>query len=198
MTGIVLAGGRSTRFGDADKLAAEVDGAPLLHHPMLRLAEVTGQVIVVLAPGAKAPPMPPGVSVRVVHDATEGEGPLAGVLAGLRATDTELALVAGGDMPTLVTAVLLELLRVAMEAPVDAVVLQDDAGFRPLPLTLRVEPAATAAHRLLDGGERRLRALPQALRAAVIDEPTWRALDPEGASLADIDEPGDLPDRVTS
>jgi len=188
----VLAGGRSTRFGDADKLAAEVDGAPLLHHPVLRLAEVTGEVIVVLAPGTRAPPMPPGVPVRVVHDTTEGEGPLAGVLAGLRAADTELALVAGGDMPTQVTAVLLELLRVAMEAPVDAVALQEDDGFRPLPLVLRVGPAAAAAHALLHEGERRLRELPEALRTAVIDEPTWRALDPEGATLFDVDEPGDL------
>ena len=180
------------RFGDADKLVAEVDGVPLLHHPVLRLAEVAGHVIVVLAPGAEAPPMPPGVMVRVVHDAAEGEGPLAGVLAGLEAADSELALVAGGDMPTLVTAVLLELLRVAMEAPVDAVALQEDDRCRPLPPVLRVRPATAAAHALLHDGERRLRALPQALRTAVIDEGTWRPLDPEGATLADVDEPGDL------
>ena len=95
----------------------------MLHRPVLRLAEVTGDVIVVLAPGADPPPMPPGVPVRVAHDAAEAEGPLAGVLAGLLMADTELAIVAGGDMPSLVTAVLLELLRVALEAPVDAVAL---------------------------------------------------------------------------
>ncbi|HEY8018465.1 MAG TPA: NTP transferase domain-containing protein [Actinomycetota bacterium] len=190
---MVLAGGRSTRFGGADKLTAEVEGAPLLHRPVLRLAEVTGDVIVVLAPGTDPPPMPPGVPVRVAHDAAEAEGPLAGVLAGLLMADTELAIVAGGDMPSLVTAVLLELLRVALEAPVDAVALQDGDGFRPLPLVLRVAPAAAAAHALLHDGERRLRALPRALRTAVIDEPTWRILDPAGATLADVDVPEDLP-----
>lgn len=194
MTGIVLAGGGSSRFGDADKLAAEVGGAPLLHHPVLRLAEVTGQVVVVLAPGAEPPALPPGVPVRVTHDAAVSQGPLAGVLAGLEEADTELAMVAGGDMPTLVTAVLLELLRVAMQAPVDAVALQEGDGFRPLPLVLRVAPAIAAAHALLHDGERRLRTLPLALRTAVIDEPTWRALDPDGATLADIDEPGDIPE----
>ena len=159
---------------------------------MLRLAEVAGQVIIVLRPGAEVPAMPPGVPVRAAHDASEAEGPLAGVLAGLRATDTELALVAGGDMPSLVTTVLLELLRVATDAGVDAVVLHDGDGVRPLPIVLRVAPATAAAHALLHDGERRLRALPQALRTAVIDEPTWRALDPHGATLADVDEPGDL------
>jgi molybdenum cofactor guanylyltransferase len=192
VTGIVLAGGRSIRFGDADKLTAEVAGMPLLHRPVLRLAEVTTDVIVVLAPGAVPPPMPPGVHVRAAHDIAEDEGPLAGALAGLSMADTDLALVAGGDMPTLVTAVLLEMLRVALEASVDAVVLQEGDGFRPLPLVLRRAQAIDAAHALLHDGERRLRSLPQALRTAVIDEPTWRALDPAGATLADVDLPEDL------
>ena len=45
----MLAGGRSTRFG-TDKLAAELHGLPLLHHPVLRLAEVCAEVVVVIAP----------------------------------------------------------------------------------------------------------------------------------------------------
>lgn len=149
-------------------------------------------MIVVLAPGGALPPMPPGVPVRSAHDAVEADGPLAGVLAGLLTADTELAIVAGGDMPTLVTSVLLELLRVGLEAPVDAVALQEGDGFRPLPLVLRVAPAAATARALLHDGERRLRALPEALRMAVIDEPTWRTLDPAGSTLADVDVPEDL------
>ena len=77
--------------------------------------------------------LPIGATVRFVRDAREGEGPLAGLLRGLEAASTELALVAGGDMPDLSTAVLLEMLRVAGEAPVDAVALQDGDRFRPLP-----------------------------------------------------------------
>ncbi len=165
---------------------------PLIHRPILRLAEIAGEVIVVLGPGDEPPRLPLGVPLRVAHDAAGAEGPLAGVLAGLLVTDTVLAIVAGGDMPTLMTPVLLELLRVAAEAPVDAVVLQEGDGLRPLPLVLRVTPAAAAAHALLHDGERRLRALPQALRTAVVDEPTWRGLDPDGATLADVDVPEDL------
>jgi hypothetical protein len=48
-------------------------------------------------------------------------------------------------------------------------------------------------HTLLHAGERRLRALSDALRTAVIDESTWLALDPERRTLRDVDEPGDLP-----
>ena len=106
--------------------------------------------------------------------------------------NTDLVLVAGGDMPTLVTSVLVEMLNVAAEASVDAVALADGDHFRPLPIVLRTGPARDAAHILLHDGERRLRALLDALRVAVIDEPTWLALDPERATLRDIDEPGDL------
>jgi molybdenum cofactor guanylyltransferase len=190
-TGIVLAGGRSTRFG-SDKLGVLVEGIPLLHHPILRLAEVCCEVLVVLAPDAEEPATPLGVPVRLVRDASEGQGPLAGVLAGLSEVGTDWALVAGGDMPTLQTSVLVEMLRVGAQAGVDAVVLQDGDRSRPLPLVLRSLPAREAAHALLHAGERRLGALPEALRTAAIDEPTWVGLDPQRATLRDVDEPLDL------
>jgi molybdopterin-guanine dinucleotide biosynthesis protein A len=190
-TGIVLAGGRSTRFG-SDKLAVPVEGVPLLHHPILRLAEVCREVLVVLAPDAEEPSTPLAVPVRLVRDASDGQGPLAGVLAGLSEVGTDWALVAGGDMPTLQTSVLLEMLRVGARADVDAVVLLDGDRSRPLPVLLRSRPARQAAHALLHAGERRLRALPDALRTAAIDEPTWVGLDPQRATLRDVDEPSDL------
>ncbi len=187
----MLAGGRSTRFG-SDKLVAVHRGIPLLHHAVLRLGEVCTEVVVVIAPGTPVPTMPVGANARSVRDAEEGEGPLAGLLSGLESASTELALVAGGDMPDLSTAVLLEMFRVAGEAAIDAVALQDGDRFRPLPCVVRVTPARDAAHALLHTGERSLRSLLQALRTAVIDEPTWTALDPSRATLHDVDEPGDL------
>ena len=189
----MLAGGRSTRFG-SDKLAATYHGMPLLHHAILRLAEVCRDVVVVIAPVSPEPPLPPGSKARIARDPTEGEGPLAGLLAGLDATTAELALVAGGDMPDLRTAVLIEMLTVGSASPVDAVVLQDGDGFRPLPCVVRTEEARRAAHGLLHAGDRRLRRLLGALRVAVIDEATWHALDPELDTLRDVDVPGDLLD----
>ena len=56
---------------------------PLLHHAVIRVAEITGDVVVVLAPDAPEPSLPPGMPVRFVHDPREGEGPLAGAVAGL-------------------------------------------------------------------------------------------------------------------
>lgn len=186
----MLAGGGSVRFG-RDKLAEPYQGSPLLHHAVLRLAEICDEVVVVLAPGAETVGLPPGV--RATFDPTSGEGPLAGLQAGLLAAATaDLVIVAGGDMPDLRTPVLREMLRVAEEARVDAVALADGDRFRPLPCVLRPPAAADAAHSLLHAGRRRLRDVLSSLHTAIIDEPTWTALDPDRRTLFDIDEPGDL------
>jgi molybdopterin-guanine dinucleotide biosynthesis protein A len=165
---------------------------PMLQHAVLRLGEVCSEVIVVLAPDAPEPPMPIGAPARFARDPTEEEGPLAGVYAGLLAVGTELALVTGGDMPDLQTRVLLEMLLVAEEADVDAVALQDGDRFRPLPSVIRTASAVEIAHALLHDAHRALRDLLDALRLAVIDEPTWLAFDPDRRSLFDVDAPSDL------
>jgi molybdenum cofactor guanylyltransferase len=179
------------RFG-RDKLAEPYRGVTMLQHAVLRLGEVCSEVIVVLAPDAPEPSMPIGAAARFARDPTQGEGPLAGVHAGLLAVGTELTLVTGGDMPDLQTRVLLEMLQVAAEADVDAVALQDRDRFSPLPSVVRTARAVEFAHALLHEGRRALRDLLGALRVAVIDEPTWLALDPERRTLLDVDTPSDL------
>lgn len=191
--GIVLAGGRSVRFG-GNKLVQPYRGMPLLHHSLLRLGELCSGVVVVLSPEAEAPDLPIGVRVEIVRDASEGQGPLAGILAGLGAVATDLAFVTGGDMPELSIPVGLEMLRVADEADVEAVALADEGRFRPLPLVVGAPRARAVAHAALHDGERSLRGFLDRLLVAVLDEATWHALDPERRSLRDIDEPGDLAD----
>lgn len=164
----------------------------MLQHAVLRLGEVCSQVIVVLAPDAAEPSMPPGAPARFARDPNDGEGPLAGAHAGLLAVGTDLALLTGGDMPDLQTRVLLEMLLVAAEADVEAVALQDGDRPRPLPSVVRTTRAIEVAHALLHDGRRALHDLLDALRLAVIDEATWLGLDPERRTLFDVDVPSDL------
>jgi molybdopterin-guanine dinucleotide biosynthesis protein A len=159
---------------------------------VLRIGVLCREVVVVLAPDGPEPPLPPDVAVRFARDARPGEGPLAGVSAGLHAARTHVALVVAGDMPELVTPVLAEMLRVAAEASADAVALLDGERVRPVPCVLRVEAAAPVADALLGSGRRRLRDLIDALHVVTIEERTWCALDPGRRTLLDVDEPGDL------
>ncbi|MDA8238148.1 MAG: NTP transferase domain-containing protein [Chloroflexi bacterium] len=199
-TGIVLAGGRSTRFG-GDKLAAEIDGQPLLHRAIRAVAEVTAEVVVVVAPGVP-PPVPPCdvvVPVVVAHDAIAGQGPLAGLAAGLAAASQPFAVLVGGDQPSLRPALLGELLRwlepTAGGPDLDVVGLEEDGRLRALPVALRVATARPAAAVALAGGTRSLVGLFGRLRAGVLEPERWCAFDPAGDSLRDVDTRDDLPRR---
>lgn len=185
---IVLAGGRSRRFG-RDKLAEVVDGQPLLAHAVASVRAVADEVIVVA--GVGEPPV--GLEgVRVVHDRAPFQGPLAALAVGLRASESPLAIVIGGDMPSLQAAIAAALVDRLARATVDAAVLEQAGGLRPLPLAVRREPAVAAAERLLEGDERSLRALVTALGATAVPAAEWQALDPGGRSVRDIDTPADL------
>ena len=186
---IVLAGGRSSRFG-RDKLVEPVGGRPMLDQVNDRLRSVAADIIVVTSPD-RVPEVPSDVSIA--HDESPYEGPLAGLATGLRSLDPglERVLVVGGDMPTLVPAVL-ERLADALGRR-EGAVLADGDGPRPLPIAVRRSVAAPAAERLIDRGERRLRALLSELDVEVIAPATWQVDDPAGETLRDVDVPGDLP-----
>jgi molybdopterin-guanine dinucleotide biosynthesis protein A len=187
---VVLAGGRSSRFG-RDKLAEPIDGRPLLHHAIAAVQAVADEIVVVAAPGQE-PAVPAGV--RVVHDAAAFEGPLAGLATGLSALvdDIERAVVVAGDMPTLRPAVLSRLLA-TLGPTIDLALLEVSGESVPLPMAVQRTAALTEIARSLDTGGRRLRALATELRTSVVAEATWRLDDTTGATLRDIDTPSDLP-----
>jgi molybdenum cofactor guanylyltransferase len=186
---IVLAGGRSSRFG-RDKLAEPVGGRPLVGHAIDAVRAVAAEVLLVVAPG---PDVAATEGVRIVHDERAFEGPLAGVAAGLSATDAEIVVIVAGDMPTVVPGVLRRLVACLMTTAADAAVLVVGEDRPPIPMAVRRSAASAAAATLLASGERRLRALPETLQAAGIPERAWREDDPSGVSLLDIDLPADLP-----
>ena len=189
VSGIVLAGGRSARFG-RDKLAEPVGDTPLLHRAIDAVAAVAAEVIVV-APPDSAPSIPDGV--RLVHDSAPYEGPLAGCLTGLTAAREPLVLVAGGDMPFLEPAVLELLVRTLAASATDAVLLEHRGRRQQLPFALRTGAGTDLATRLLAQGERRLGSIAEHLTVRVLLEGEWRPLDPEARTLRDVDEPDDLP-----
>ena len=86
IAGIVLAGGRSARFG-RDKLAEPIEGRSMLDHAISAVEQVAGSVVVV-APPDSVPAM--ASDARLVHDPSAFEGPLVGLATGLKALDPTL------------------------------------------------------------------------------------------------------------
>lgn len=192
---IVLAGGRSSRFG-RDKLAEPLaDGKRLLDHAVEAVTALVAvpDVVVVAEPGADRP-IPHGV--RQVHDRDAYAGPLVGLAAGLGAlpSDVDRVVVVAGDMPTIVPAVL-RLLDTTVRDGADAAVLEDPADPRPhvFPIAVRRAAAGDLIERELRAGTRRFGVVAEGLSARVVPASAWLALDPAGATPRDIDVEGDVP-----
>ncbi len=186
---IVLAGGRSSRFG-GDKLAELIDGLPMLDRAVGAVQAVASDVVVVVAPDAvRAVP----AGARLIHDTDAFQGPLAGLAVGLAALEPDIdrAIIVGGDMPFMVPPVL----RVLIDSLGDGVTgaILGGLGERDLlPMAVDRHAAGAAAAAILTTGERRLGLLRNSLQFRLLPEATWRVLDVAGATRRDIDTPFDL------
>ena len=192
VSGIVLAGGRSSRFG-SDKLQAEIDGRTLLELAVAAVAAVSTEVIVVCSPDDDRQLPSATVPVRRASDAEAFGGPLVGLLAGLEAVAGPVVVVVGGDMPDVRPAVLATLITTLTAGDdVAAVALASRGRLLPLPAVVRTGAATDVVRRLVEAGERRLRALFDDLPTRLLEESEWRPLDPGAATLRDIDTRDDL------
>jgi molybdopterin-guanine dinucleotide biosynthesis protein A len=195
VAGIVLAGGRATRFG-RDKLAEPLHDRPLLHHALLSVAPAVDELVLVIRPHGAPPRLPAaellGRPVRLVRDPEPYGGPLIALAAALATVAWPVALFVAGDMPALRPDVLSAMVRALEEHGADVVLLAGPGPVQTIPAALRVAAAGPAAEAALAAGSRALRALYDRLRVVVLPEAEWRRLDPEAATLRDVDTPADL------
>lgn len=83
ISGVVLAGGRSVRFG-GEKASALLAGKPLVLWAVERLKTACDEVAVSARPGSEAEALAHAAGLTVLHDfGGDAAGPLAGVHAGL-------------------------------------------------------------------------------------------------------------------
>lgn len=164
ITGLVLAGGRGMRMGGVDKGLQMLHGEPLASYVLKRLAPQTGALLisanrhpdVYTALGAP-------FGARVLADTLPGfPGPLAGLLAGLRAAGTGYVLSAPCDTPGLPVelAALLTQALDSNQADIATVTTTDAAGrvsLHPVFALLRTSLADDLAA-FLEAGERKVRA----------------------------------------
>jgi molybdopterin-guanine dinucleotide biosynthesis protein A len=111
--GVVLAGGRSSRFG-RDKALLKIDGETLLRRTVATLKSVTPDVLVI-GPSERTEQVE---GVQVVQDEIPGIGPLGGIYTALRTRPDCSALVVAVDMPFLSAALLGYLVQLSEQADV--------------------------------------------------------------------------------
>ncbi|EMA07955.1 molybdenum cofactor guanylyltransferase [Haloferax denitrificans] len=135
MTGIVLAGGRSERFGEEFKAGATLDGHSLIERVVRSVRASTGNRPVVAAgPHDKRTVVENALvsagPVRFVTDADWCSGPVAGLCAAVDVISTDHVFVCGCDMPLLSPAAVSWLLSLHSDSDVDATIPVDSTGCR--------------------------------------------------------------------
>ncbi|MEX3852509.1 molybdopterin-guanine dinucleotide biosynthesis protein A [Paraburkholderia youngii] len=103
ITGLVLAGGRGTRMGGVDKGLQPLHGEALAAHVLRRLVPQTGPLMISANrhPDIYAALGAPYRATVVADTLSDFPGPLAGMLAGLRAAGTAYLLSVPCDSPWL-------------------------------------------------------------------------------------------------
>lgn len=179
LTGVVLAGGRSTRMGQ-DKALLALGGRRLIDIVVGALAPVCTSVIV--AVGSR---VIPDLSVRQVPDGGE-HGPLGGIVSALPIATTALVAVVAVDMPA-VDAGLLRTLADRWAGEV-AVVPRAGGVLQPLHAVWATQwhPALQAS---LLAGERSATKVLQDLSATFVDIE-------DDAFARNLNRPSDLPVRA--
>lgn len=110
LTGVLLVGGASTRFGSPKPLAV-VDGETLAERAWRLLGEACDERIAV-GKGDEGLPFP------VLADGVEERAAIHGLVAGLRAATTDVCVVIPVDMPKLTAGALLALAAACRDAAV--------------------------------------------------------------------------------
>ena len=191
--GIILSGGKSRRMGEPKEWLT-LGGEPMLCRVAQQLGEVVNPIVVVAAEGQALPFLPP--QVLIAHDARPDRGPLEGLRAGLQALAAQTspaldaAFVVSCDVPLLRAAFIRRMIDL-LDDSADAAVPDDGQRLHPLAGVYRLS-VLKAVDGLLATDQRRLRDLCAAIRTRRVPTAELRDVDPNLASLINVNCPEEL------
>ena len=151
---VVLAGGRSARFG-SDKALAPLQGEPLLARALRSLCGagfaqvgVAAKELAPYAPIAEEIGRVHQVRVELLPDRNAAQTPLSGLAAGLRGSRHELVFACAADMPFAVDLSLVDAL-LSSAAGHDAAIPEGGGALQPLCAVWRKDSCLPVAEELL-------------------------------------------------
>ncbi len=149
ITGIILAGGKSSRMG-TDKGLLKLSSKPFIQYSIDALQPLVSEIIIV-----SDNPDYNAFGYKRIEDDIKNAGPVSGIYSGLKASLSSFNLVLSCDIPLIKTEILQELIN-----GVDDVseIIQIESNGKAMPLiALYKKDCENTFYRVLQSGERRLR-----------------------------------------
>lgn len=178
LTGAILAGGQSRRFG-SNKALVTVDGVRLIDRVIDSIAMVCEPIMLI------ANDLKPYYDVRaaLVQDFIPHQGPLGAIYTALLFSPHEWVFVKATDMPYINLEIIRKMQALAAGWDGVAPVLADK--FEPL-FALYNRRCLPAIADILQGEERKVTSFYGKVKIRALEEDQWRAIDEEGRSFLNI------------
>ena len=180
MTSIILAGGRSSRFGQAKSLET-IEAKSLIQWVVDGLTPLSQEILIVVTQRKDLFYSSP--IVKVIEDIYPGKGPLGGIYSGLTASSSLRAIVVGCDMPFLNSSLLSYMTE--LSPGFDVVVPRMGKTIEPL-CAVYSRSCLTPIHSLLERGELAVRRLFSLVYVRYVEEEELKRFDPECLSFFNV------------
>lgn len=185
-SGVILAGGLSTRYSGRNKAFIEVGGIRILDRLDALYRELFDEIILV----TNHPHLYLEWDMTIVTDIFPVRSSLTGIHAGLSAATRPHAFFAACDTPFLNAGLVAELLR-RIEPRFDVVIPKTQEGFEPL-CAVYSKRCLPAMERHLLKGDFKILNLFNKLKVRTLSEKVVRMHDPEKISFFNINRPEDF------
>jgi molybdopterin-guanine dinucleotide biosynthesis protein A len=184
VSGIVLAGGQSSRLG-MDKSFVNANGQPLIEHIVAKLTKLSDDVIIV----TNSPENYNHLEAKLVGDIYPGKVALGGIYSGLRAATNAHSLIVACDMPFLD----LNLLRymILLASGHDVVIPRIGGLVEPLHAIYSKSCLEPIDRLLARGGLKIVDFFPE-VRVRYVEESEVDIFDPQHLSFFNVNTPSDL------
>lgn len=186
VTGVILAGGQSTRMG-SNKALLPMQGGRFIETIYRQLCGLFAKVLLV----TNQPEQYRFLPCRTVADIYPGLGPLAGLHAGLHQADTATVFAVACDMPHLNSALIRQL--AALRCSADVIIPQGRQGLEPLHALYHKACLCPMERALIEGRRRIISFFPQ-VAVHTVSSDQIAAIDPGFTSFRNINTPADYYD----
>ncbi len=184
ITGVILAGGKSSRFG-SNKALAKFNGLPLIESVAFGLGEIFPRLAII----SNSPHEYSYLGLPIYEDIIKGLGPLGGIYTGLESIEDDWGFFTACDMPFLNKG----LIRFMAEHrdSMDAVVPRVDWKMEPLCALYNKRCLPEIKRLIADGVTQTIKAYNN-LQVKFVEEETIRSFDPDLKSFLNVNRQAEL------
>jgi molybdopterin-guanine dinucleotide biosynthesis protein A len=192
-SGLILAGGRSTRFGGGEKSLKLVGDRRMICRVVDALCPVVDELAISVRDEQQRDMLFPYISgYYFTYDEVQGIGPLSGIYSGLQRLKGDYVVVVACDMP-LINSAAVRLLFEKAEGHDAAVPRHQDGLIEPLHAVYRREAMLRAVRESIAAGESKISVPLKRLKNVVyVPDEAIKAVDPELETFLNVNRAEDM------